>query len=84
MRLTIKRFNYLYTVFSNDIYELSNVCFSHKFGDEGSIRLLVITLLIVLGVIYHYVKKLYGVFIYTKYMKPIMREIHPYKRTILL
>ncbi|XP_052808155.1 solute carrier family 28 member 3-like [Mya arenaria] len=59
------------------------VAFSHRFGDEGSLRLLVVTLLILLGVIYHYVKKLYGVFIYTKYVSPVARMLQPYKRTIL-
>ncbi|XP_045196631.2 solute carrier family 28 member 3-like [Mercenaria mercenaria] len=56
------------------------LAFSYRFGDEGSIRLLVVTILIVLGVAYHYLKKLYGVFLYTKYMKPLIVKYSRFRR----
>ncbi|KAL4233365.1 hypothetical protein ACF0H5_008047 [Mactra antiquata] len=59
------------------------VAFSFKFGDEGSIRLLVITILVVLGIIYHYIKSWYGVYIYTMYIKPMTWRYLVYRRLIL-
>lgn len=59
------------------------VAFSYRFGDEGSIRLLVVTILIILGIAYHYVKKLYGVFLYTKYVRPLVIRYKRFKRLII-
>ena len=53
---------------------------SYRFGDEGSIRLLVITLTLVLGLLYHYTKKLCGSRIYSNCILPLFLVCHPFKR----
>ncbi|KAL3865700.1 hypothetical protein ACJMK2_043062 [Sinanodonta woodiana] len=54
----------------------------YRFGDDGSVRLVIITALVSLGIMYHLIKQRYGMAIYNNVVFPIANRLRPYGRII--